>query len=128
MSLRMITGRAGTGKTTFIHQEIVDDLINNPLGDPIFLLVPDQMTFQTEYELTNLYGLKGIMRAQVLTFKRLAWFILQETGGISKEKVDAVGYRMLLRRILEEHKDEFELFRNAAGKTGFTKEIEKLLK
>ena len=35
---------------------------------------------------------------------------------------------MLLRRILEEHKTEFELFRNAAGKTGFTKEIEKLLK
>lgn len=128
MSLRMITGRAGTGKTTFIHQEIVEDLINNPLGDPIFLIVPDQMTFQTEYELTNLYGLKGIMRAQVLTFKRLAWFILQETGGISKEKVDAVGYRMLLRRILEEHKEEFELFKNAAGKSGFTKEIEKLLK
>ena len=128
MSLRLITGRAGTGKSTFIHKEIVDDLIQNPLGDPIFIIVPDQMTFQTEYELTNLYGLKGIMRAQVLTFKRLAWFVLQETGGISKDKVDAVGYRMLLRRILEEHKEEFELFKNAAGKTGFTKEIEKLLK
>lgn len=128
MSLRFITGRAGTGKSSFIHNEIVQDLINNPLGPPMFILVPDQMTFQTEYELTNNYGLKGIMRAQVLTFKRLAWFILQETGGIALEKVDAVGYRMMLRRILEEHKDEFELFKNAAGKSGFTKEIEKLLK
>lgn len=124
----MITGRAGTGKSALIHREIVQDLLDHPLGPPIFILVPDQMTFQTEYELTNHYGLKGIMRAQVLTFKRLAWFILQETGGIAKEKVDSVGYRMLLRRILEEHKDEFSLFKNAAGKSGFTKEIEKLLK
>ena len=128
MSIRFITGRAGTGKSTFIHKEIVQDLIDFPLGPPIFMLVPDQMTFQTEYELTNSYGLSGIMRAQVLTFKRLAWFILQETGGIAKEKVDAVGYRMMLRRILEEHKDEFALFKNAAGKPGFTKEIEKILK
>lgn len=128
MSIRIITGRAGTGKSTFVHKEIVQDLIDFPLGPPIFMLVPDQMTFQTEYELTNKYGLKGIMRAQVLTFKRLAWFILQETGGIAREKVDAVGYRMMLRRILEEHKDEFTLFKNAAGKPGFTKEIEKLLK
>lgn len=128
MSLRMITGRAGTGKTAFIHQEIATELKNTPFGDPILILVPDQMTFQTEYELTNHYGLEGIMRAQVLTFKRLAWFILQETGGIAKEKVDAIGYRMMLRRILEERKEDFKLFRHAAGKSGFTKEIEQLLK
>ena len=128
MSLRIISGRAGSGKTTVIHREIVEDLKNNPLGYPIYVIVPDQMSFTTEYELTNHYDVRGIMRAQVLTFKRLAWFILQETGGIAKERIDYFGYRMLLRRILEEHKDEFELFRQAAGKRGFTQEVETLLR
>ena len=128
MSLRIISGRAGSGKTTVIHQEIVDDLKHNPLGYPIYVIVPDQMSFKTEYELTNNYDVRGIMRAQVLTFKRLAWFILQETGGIAKERIDYFGYRMLLRRILEEHKEEFELFRQAAGKRGFTQEVETLLR
>lgn len=128
MSLRVVSGRAGTGKTTFIHKEIVEDLKENPLGSPIFIIVPDQMTFSTEYELTNNYDLDGIMRAQVMTFKRLAWFVLQKEGGITKERIDGTGYRMLIRRILEEHKEEFLLFRQAAGKRGFTKEVEQILK
>ena len=128
MTLRVISGRAGTGKTRLIHKEIVDDLTSNPLGPPIFILVPDQMTFSTEYELTNNYGIDGMMRAQVMTFKRLAWFVLQKEGGIAREQIDGTGYRMLLRRILEEHKEEFLLFKQAAGKRGFTQEVELILK
>lgn len=128
MALKIISGRAGTGKTTRIHQEIIEDLKANPLGPPLFIIVPDQMSFSTEYDLTNKYDVQGIMRAQVLTFKRLAWFILQETGGIAKDRIDSFGYRMLIRRILEEHKEQFTLFRQAAGKRGFTQEVEMLLR
>lgn len=128
MSLRIVSGRAGTGKTTFIQEEIVRDLKQHPLGHRIFLIVPDQVSFTTEFEMTNNYDIRGIMRAQVLTFKRLAWFVLQETGGIAKDRIDSFGYRMLLRRILEEHKEEFKLFRQAAGKRGFTQEVEMLLR
>ena len=123
MTLRVISG-----KTRLIHKEIVDDLTSNPLGPQIFILVPDQMTFSTEYELTNHYGIDGMMRAQVMTFKRLAWFVLQKEGGIARERIDGTGYRMLLRRILEEHKEEFLLFKQAAGKRGFTQEVEQILK
>ena len=128
MSLRIISGRAGTGKTAFIHREIVEELKANPIGAPIYLIVPDQMSYQAEYQLTNNYDIQGIIRAQVMTFKRLSWFVLQETGGIAKDRVDKIGYRMLLRRLLEEHKDRFTLFRQAANKRGFTEEIERLIK
>ena len=128
MSLRIISGRAGTGKTTYIHCEMIEDLKTNPLGAPIFIIVPDQMSFSTEYDLTNKYDVDGIMRAQVVTFKRLAWYILQLTGGIARDMVDSTGYRMLIRRVLEDHKEEFQLFKQAAGKQGFTQEIEKLLR
>ena len=128
MSLRIITGRSGYGKTTFIHQEIITELKKAPLGDPIFYIVPDQMSFSSEYDLAAESGLPGLIRAQVTTFKRLAWRVLQETGGIAKEEISGFGYRMLIRSLLENHKDEFTLFKRAATKRGFTDQIEVLLK
>ena len=128
MTLRIISGRAGTGKTTFIHEEMIRDLQSDVLGYPIYMIVPDQVSFTTEYQLTNNYNIEGIMRAQVLTFKRFAWMMLQQTGGIAKDKIDQFGYRMMIRQILDEHKSELVLFRQAAGKTGFTQEVEMLLR
>lgn len=128
MTLRIVSGRAGTGKTTFVHKEMIADLQRDVLGHPIYFIVPDQMSFSTEYDLTNHYSIEGMMRAQVLTFKRFAWMMLQQTGGIAKDKIDQFGYRMMIRQILEEHKSELVLFRQAAGKNGFTKEVEMLLR
>ncbi|NYF23967.1 helicase-exonuclease AddAB subunit AddB [Sporosarcina sp. JAI121] len=128
MSLRFITGRSGSGKTTFIEQEIADELEENPVGAPVIVIVPDQMSFSMEHSLSVNFGLKGIIRAQVLTFKRLAWRVLQETGGITRKEVDGFGYRMLVRSVLEENRDQFKLFRQAASKRGFTEQIGNLLK
>ncbi|MGG0658260.1 helicase-exonuclease AddAB subunit AddB [Rummeliibacillus pycnus] len=128
MSLRIVTGRSGTGKTTLIQKEIVAEVEKQPIGSPIFLIVPDQMSFSAEYDMTHDYDVKGLIRAQVTTFKRLAWRVLQETGGISRKEVNGFAYRMLIRKLLENHKEEFALFRKSADKRGFTAEMESLLK
>ena len=47
MTLRAITGRAV--RKTIVHREIVEDLKSN-LFAIRFLVVPDQMSFMTEYE------------------------------------------------------------------------------
>ncbi|WP_017381563.1 helicase-exonuclease AddAB subunit AddB [Paenisporosarcina sp. TG-14] len=128
MSLRLITGRAGVGKSELIRDEVAQASTNNPLGAPIFFVVPDQMSFSTESALSTTGQVNGIIRTQVTTFKRLAWRVLQETGGISRQEVSGFGYRMLIRRLLEEHKEELSLFKQAASKRGFTDQMEMLLK
>ena len=128
MSLRLITGRAGVGKSQYMRREVADASKSNPLGSPIFFVVPDQMSFSTESALSTTQEVKGIIRTQVTTFKRLAWRVLQETGGISRQEISGFGYRMLIRRLLEEHKEEFSLFKQAANKRGFTDQMEMLLK
>ena len=77
MPLRMITGRSGSGKTTMCLNEIRDKLIENPEGTPILYIVPEQMTFLSEYHLSTDPMLGGMIRAQVYSFSRLAWRILQ---------------------------------------------------
>lgn len=128
MTLRFVTGRSGSGKTQFIQNEIVEMLKQDPLGTPIVAIVPDQMSFSMEHSLSVDYGLEGIIRAQVLTFKRLAWRILQETGGITRKEVDGFGYRMLVRSVLEENQSDFKVFKQAASKRGFTEQISDLMK
>ena len=41
-------GRAGTGKTTALIEKVVAELVERPLGSPIYFLVPDQMAFEME--------------------------------------------------------------------------------
>lgn len=127
MSLRFVIGRSGSGKSTFLINEIVDMLQKDPSGPPIIYLVPDQMTFQIEYQLINTPGLNGMIRAQVFSFTRLAWRILQETEGFSRFHLNSVGLHMLLRKIIEHRKDELKVFTRAADQNGFIKQLEEII-
>ncbi|WP_418790011.1 helicase-exonuclease AddAB subunit AddB [Phosphitispora sp. TUW77] len=119
MELGFILGRAGTGKTRYILNNIKEELKKNGDGSPIIILVPEQATFQTEYYLSAKLGLEGSIRAQVLSFRRLAYRVLLETGGAACIPVGELGKRMILRKLLEKHKHELRVFGSIAGRTGF---------
>ncbi|WP_027408998.1 helicase-exonuclease AddAB subunit AddB [Anoxybacteroides tepidamans] len=127
MSLRFIIGRSGTGKTAKCLDEIREKLKGEPFGSPIIYIVPEQMTFQSEYSLIRTPGLEGMIRAQVFSFTRLAWRVLQETGGMSRYHLNQTGVRMLLRKIVDKHKGELVLFGSAAEKNGFIEQLEEML-
>lgn len=127
MSLQFIIGRAGSGKTHNCLEIIREKLMENPLGPPIIYLVPDQMTFQMEYDLINTPSIGGMMRAQVFSFTRLAWRVLQETGGMSRYHVNNVGVNMILRKIIEARKQELKVFSRAADKNGFITQMEEMV-
>ncbi|WP_409304602.1 helicase-exonuclease AddAB subunit AddB [Peribacillus sp. SCS-155] len=127
MSLRFLLGRSGTGKTSTILDEIRTRLDENPDGNPIIYLVPEQMTFLSEYKLITSPGLAGMIRTQVYSFTRLAWRVLQETGGMSRMHLDSVGVNMLIRKIMEEKKGDLKMFRRSAEKQGFIAQLEEML-
>lgn len=127
MSVRFLIGRSGSGKTETCMNEIRHSLIESPDGTPIIYLVPEQMTFLSEYKLIKTPGLDGMIRSQVYSFTRLAWRILQETGGMSRYHLNSTGISMLIRKIIEEKKDELKLFQKAADKNGFIQQIEQMM-
>ncbi|MFS0613678.1 helicase-exonuclease AddAB subunit AddB [Lederbergia ruris] len=127
MSFRFVIGRSGTGKTTLFLDEIKEKLENDPNGHPILYIVPEQMTFLSEYQLINTSGITGMIRAQVYSLTRLAWRVLQETGGMGRKRITSTGMNMLIRKIIEDHKEELKLFKKASDKTGFIQQIETVL-
>lgn len=93
--------------------------MESPQGRPLIFLVPEQATYQTELALAATPGLGGIMRAQVLSFRRLAWRVLHEAGGAARVHIGDLGKRMVLRDFLEKHKAELKVFHRAAEQPGF---------
>lgn len=126
MSLHFVIGRAGTGKTRYCLENIAERL-KSPGNDPLILLVPEQATFMMEKGLLEYSGLGGTMCAQVLSFQRLAWRVLQETGGGLYPPLDKVGKALIFRRVLEKHKTELKIFARVADKPGFLESLIELL-
>jgi ATP-dependent helicase/nuclease subunit B len=127
MPLRFILGRAGSGKTELCLREIRTELAARPDGCPLIYLVPEQMTFQSEYLLSTTPELGGNIRAQVLSFTRLAFRIMGETGGLTRSHLTSTGLKMVLCRILEKQKKNLRLFHRASEQAGFTGQLEEIL-
>ncbi|HET7580304.1 MAG TPA: helicase-exonuclease AddAB subunit AddB [Bacillales bacterium] len=127
MSVRFMLGRAGSGKTFRCHEEIREKLTETPDGAPLIMLVPDQMTFETEYQIATASDLGGMTRAQVFSFGRLALNVLQQVGGVTRQRVDNVGINMVLRKIVEHRKSELKVFQRASDQQGFYQLLEEMM-
>jgi len=124
MTLRLVMGRAGTGKTRRCLDEIHALLQEKPLGPPLILIVPDQATFNMERELASR---GGGMRAQVYSFRRLAYRVLRETGGAARRPVSELGRRMMLKSILLEQKNELNLLGTLHNRSGFLTSLSEII-
>lgn len=122
MGLRIVYGRAGSGKSSLCLEEIKIAL--NIGGEcPLVLIVPEQFSLQAEKNLTRAAGSAGIFRAEVLSFRRLAFRVFSEVGGISRRHLNAAGKSMLLFKIMVSLGSELKVFSGAALRKGFTKTL-----
>ncbi|WP_172249718.1 helicase-exonuclease AddAB subunit AddB [Saccharibacillus deserti] len=126
MTLQIRIGRSGSGKTSRILDEIRTKMKQDPLGPPLLLIVPEQSTFQTEYELFAGRENGGSLRAQVMSFHRLAYRVMQETGGSALTAIGDEGKRMLLYRLLRERRSDLRLFGASSEQPGFIAKLNDL--
>ena len=79
MGLRLVLGRGGSGKSKLCQEEIIRELKERPDGFPYLYPCRNRRPFR-RYALATAPGLGGTIRAQVLSFRRLAWKVMQEVG------------------------------------------------
>lgn len=126
MSLHFIIGRSGSGKSTALRKEMAERLAENPRGNPMILIVPEQGSFEAEHALVTTGRVKGSLRAQVLSFRRLAYRVMQETGGSARVAIREEGKRMLLYKIIQRRKEELKLFGASGEQLGFVGKLSEL--
>lgn len=108
MSLRIIYGRAGTGKSTFCLNEI-----KNVSNQKVYIITPEQFSYSMEKRLLKNSERKVTLNAEVLSFKRLADRIFTEVGGANDVVISKSGQAMIIYSILQEQKEELKFL----GKT-----------
>lgn len=118
MSIRFIYGRAGSGKSHYCLEDI-KRRIQEVNDRNLILLVPEQFSFQAEKNLIKSIGEKGTLKAQVLSFRRMAEKVFDEVGGGIKKYINDAGKNILLYKIIEENKNKLKVYKTSAKKQGF---------
>ena len=111
MSLRLIYGKSGTGKSEQILKEI-SNLIENE--EKVYIITPEQFSFTLETKLLETIKGESVINAEVLTFNRMAHRVKSEVGGVTKTDLSSYGKSMIIYDILDKSKKELKLLGKSA--------------
>ena len=106
--LYLVKGRAGSGKTGYLRQKILETL-NNSESKPL-LIIPEQFSFDTEKAMLKLLGAKKLKKFDVFSFSRLAISTLKNTPYFSKNIPDSGVRNVLMSEALKELEGRLNIF------------------
>lgn len=104
MGLTIIYGKSGTGKSKYLYDYIKENVLN----DNFFVITPEQFSYTAEKKLIDIMPNDAVINAEVLTFNRMAYRVLNEVGGITKKSLQPSGKSMLIYQILTEQKNDLK--------------------
>ena len=121
-TVRFILGRAATGKTRHVVDQISALCRADPLGPPVYWLVPKQATFQAERLLTVTLG--GFARVRVVDFGKLGQAVLDDCGDVGVPEVTPAGRRMVIGQLLRKHRNRLAYYGTSALRSGLAAELD----
>ncbi|MBP9995785.1 MAG: exodeoxyribonuclease V subunit gamma [Lachnospiraceae bacterium] len=128
MSLQLVLGPCGSGKSTYIYNNVIKAAKENP-KQSYLVIVPDQFTMQTQSDMVKMTsngGMMpggGIMNIDVLSFMRLAHRVFEETGGGNRPVLDDTGKNLILRKCAEDVSDKIPYLAGKLNKAGYIHEV-----
>lgn len=107
MSLKVIYGKSGSGKSTYIFNEIANKIQNNTKRK-VYIITPEQFSFTAEKKLLESVKTSAVISAEVLTFNRMAYRVMKEIGNTKTKNLSSTGKSMLIYNILSEAKKDLK--------------------
>jgi ATP-dependent helicase/nuclease subunit B len=126
MSLKYIFGGSGFGKTYVCLNNIKEELKKDD-NSPLIYIVPEQFTHQSEKNLIDTLEESSLIRIQVLSFKRLGFYLFSKTGGVPKNIIDDVSKAMVIKKIILDKKPELLYYGQSAEKPGFIDNVGEII-
>lgn len=126
MALQMILGGSGSGKTTYLYDEVIRLSMEHP-QEQYFLIVPEQFTMQTQKDIVTRHPNHGTMNIDIVSFARLAYRIFEELAVENLSVLDDMGKSMVLRKVAAAQKRKLVLFGGQLNKPGFVGQLKSML-
>lgn len=127
MELKLVIGRSKSGKSDYLYNDAINKLKLNS-GANFLYIVPEQMTYSTEFDMINKIGENGLLDMQIISFKKLEYMISDELGGLKLQTINDYGKIMLLKKICEESLDELTVYKKSLYRDGFLREFNSFMK
>ena len=126
MSLSIVVGSSGSGKSTTLYSRIIKESMAHK--DKNFLIiVPEQYTMSTQKLLVSMHPNKCIMNIDVLSFNRLAYRVFEELGAGINAVLDDTGKSLVIRRIIDNHLNELKTLRQNITKISYITQVKSLI-
>ena len=122
MSLRFVYGPAGAGKSTYIHNTIIEMSDREPARN-FLLIVPDQFTMETQADIVKAHPRSGILNIDVLSFERLCYRVFSETGEPDTPILDDTGKSLVIRRVASSVAESMPYIGANLNKIGYIHEV-----
>jgi ATP-dependent helicase/nuclease subunit B len=92
-----------------------------------FIIVPESIKADTERRYLENFGDSGLMMAEVLSFRRLAYRLFAEAGGLAVDYITPMGKSMLIQSLIRQHRNQLRRFARFADRPGYAAEVESVL-
>ena len=126
MSLQLVLGNSGAGKSYFLFTHIIEEASKHPEKNYL-VIVPEQFTMQTQKELVRLSPAHGLLNIDITSFQRLALRILAEVGGEQYPILEEVGKTLIIQRIIQENEANLGVLSGSLKKRGTVSEMKSLV-
>ncbi len=126
MSLQFVVGNAGSGKSTYLFQYVIEEAMAHP-KENYLVVVPEQFTLHTQKQLVAMHPGHSIMNIDVLSFERMAYRVFDELGTDTQAVLEETGKHLLLRKIAQEKRDEFSVLHNTINRPGTIAQVKSLI-
>ena len=113
--LKLLLGRAGTGKTTALLRAVAE----SGGARPQLLIVPEQHSHDAERRLCRLGGDSVSLYAEVLSFTRLASRVFAVSGGLAAPTLDPGGRLLLLTAARKAVAPKLKVYQRPSRKPAF---------
>lgn len=126
MSLQFVFGNAGSGKSTYLYENVISESMKEK-KKKFLVIVPEQFTMQTQRELVELHPNKAIMNIDVLSFNRLAYRVFDDLGKTDIVVLAEMGKNLILRKVALEKEDNLKVLKGNFKKIGYISELKSLI-
>lgn len=126
MSLQLILGSSGVGKSHYGFTKIIEESRKNPEKNYL-VIVPEQFTMQTQKQMVSLHPDHGIMNIDVLSFQRLAYRVFEEVGGGTSPVLEETGKTLVLQRVAQEQQKNLKVLGANLKRTGAVAQMKSLV-
>src|SRR5699024_6753150 len=117
--LRLILGRAGSGKTT----QVLQRLCRGGPDKRQILMVPEQQSHEAERALCRFGGDGVSLYAEMLSFSRLSNRVFLRAGGMGEPELDAGGRSLMMHRAVRSVASRRTVYARRSRRPAFLEEL-----